>query len=199
MDRVWQYPERGGGVNTLTGTLCNTVDIMAVREDGGGAKTHSEQAMKGRGGVHTPTGSQSNIVFEDPRVKPVKRNGTDGWKAESKFVFNKRGKLTENDILEMKRTHGSLKDWIKPQKGTQSGMGSVKVRVSLFEELNLHGGAHTPLLGPATITEKGVGLGQVIGLQSTGDQTAHTPVPGAQADLPSVVINCLLCTNTVQC
>jgi hypothetical protein len=124
---------------------------------------------------------------------------TDGWKAESKFIFNKRGKLKENEVLEMKKTHKSLKDWIKPNKIIQSGVESVKVRVSHFEELDLHGGAHTPLLGPATITEKGVGLGQVIGLQTTGDQTAHTPVPGTQIDLQNVRINCIQCTHTVQC
>ena len=72
-------------------------------------------------------------------------------------------------------------------------------KVSQFEDLSNHGGAHAPLLGPATITKKCVGLGQVIGLQATGDQTANTPVPGAQIDPQIEVINCVQCTQTVQC
>ena len=117
----------------------------------------------------------------------------------SKFRFNKRGKLKEDEVQEMQRTHKSLKDWIKPMKLIKSGRESVKVKVSLFEELDIHGGAHTPLLGPATITEKGVGLDFVVGLQSTEDQTAHTPVLGAQATLHNVRINCVQCTHIVQC
>ena len=38
---------------------------------------------------------------------------------------------------------------------------------SQYEYLNHHGRVHTPLLGPATITEKGVEQGQVIGVSYT--------------------------------
>jgi hypothetical protein len=48
--------------------------------------------------------------------------------------------------------------------------GSV-VGVESFKDYPHHyGGAHTPLLGPTTIPEKGVELGLVIGLQPTGEK-----------------------------
>ena len=118
---------------------------------------------------------------------------------EDKVVFKKRGKLNEIEIVELKKTHKSLKTWFSKREVFRSGGGSVMGMVSHFEEPDHHGGAHTPLLGPATITEKGVGLGQVVGLQTTGDQTVHAPVLGAQAEPQSVGINCVQCTHTVQC
>ena len=122
--------------------------------------------------MQAPTGSMSNIVLKDKILR--KDGGVD--KKNEKFVFNKRGKLKSDEITELKRTHKSLDAWFR------SGGESVMARVSHIEEPNHHGGEHTPLLGPATITEKGVGLGQVVGWRTTGDQTVHTPVLGAEGD-----------------
>ena len=41
--------------------------------------------------------------------------------------------------------------------------------VSRYEDPAHHGGVHTPLLGPATITEKGVEQGLVVGLHTIED------------------------------
>ena len=49
-------------------------------------------------------------------------------------------------------------------------MGSVVGVESNCEYPPHYGGGHTPLLSPAIITEKGVELGWVIGLSTTGEQ-----------------------------
>ena len=55
-------------------------------------------------------------------------------------------------------------------------MGSV-VGVEIYSNYPHHcGSGHTPLLSPATIPEKGVELGCVIGLQTTGVQEHTTGV-----------------------
>ena len=174
------------------------VDIMAVRGEGGrgrGGNTHFELVTGGRGGVHALTSSSSKSRLSEQAL------GQDDMRnvVEDKVVFKKRGKLNEIEIVELKKTHKSLKTWFSKREVFRSGGGSVMGMVSHFDEPDHHGGAHTPLLGPATITEKGVGLGQVVGLQTTGDQTVHAPVLGAQAEPQSVGINCVQCTHTVQC
>ena len=174
------------------------VDILAVRGERG--DTHFQLTNEGRGGVTAPTGSQSNIVVKTKVVEQMDGSVPKGWKgkgSDEEFKFNRRGKLKENEIQELKRTHKSLKNWAMKTETLKSGGESVVKKVSLFEELSDHGGAHAPLLGPATITEKGVGLGQVIGLQATDDQTAYTPVPGAQIEPTRLGMNCVQCTQTV--
>ena len=47
-------------------------------------------------------------------------------------------------------------------------LGSVVGVESISDYPHLCGSGHTPLLSPATITEKGVELGCVIGLHATG-------------------------------
>ena len=138
----------------------------------------------GRGGVNTPTSSLNKVKKRTPTEKPDDETIPEGW-TEEKFVFRKRGKLKKKEIVELQRTHYSLKSWIKTTSNTEvrTGGESVMSRVSRIEDPGYHGDGHTPLLGPSTITEKGVGMGQVVGLHITGDQrAAHTPVPGPQAD-----------------
>ena len=152
--------------------------------------------------MNAPTGSQSNIVLKPQDMEQVDSLVPEGRKgkekgSDDKFKFNKRGKLKNREIEELKRTHKSLKNWTSNKKQLIPGGGSVVEKVSQYEDLSNHGGAHAPLLGPATITEKGVGLGQVIGLQATGDQTAHTPVPGAEVEPTMLGIDCAQCTVTV--
>jgi hypothetical protein len=55
----------------------------------------------------------------------------------------------------------------KVMEGAEVMEESVVGLESQYEYVNHHGRVHTPLLGPATITEKGVEQGQVIGVSFT--------------------------------
>ena len=70
---------------------------------------------------------------------------------------------------------------------------------STFDYPHLCGSGHTPLLSPAAISEKGVELGCVIGLHTTGgheailtrdinDSGMHTPLPGTK-DISDITVN----------
>ena len=147
-----------------------------------------------------PTSSLDKEKKSTHTERPDDETIPEGW-TEEKFVFRKRGKLKKDEIKELQRTHYSLKTWIKSTSSTgiMTGGESVMSRVSRIEDPGYHGGVHTPLRGPSTITEKGVGMGHVVGLHITGDQkAAHTPVPGPQADPQKLVINCVQDCTTVQ-
>ena len=83
-----------------------------------------------------PTGSQSNIVVKTKAVEQMDGSVPKGWKgkgSDEEFKFNRRGKLKENEIQELKRTHRSLKNWALKTETLKSGGESVVKKVSLFE------------------------------------------------------------------
>ena len=83
----------------------------------------------------------------------------------------------------------------KVMEGAEVMEESVVGLESQYGYLNHHGRVHTPLLGPATITEKGVEQGQVIGVSFTGGNDTQADnlkldwsrVGGVERNIPEVV------------
>ena len=89
---------------------------------------------------------------------------------EDMMMIDYSGEEVELDIDIRMVQEEYKKDTVTLMGGHLPGEDSVVGVESYFVYPHHYGGGHTPLLRPATITEKGVELGCVIGLPTTGDQ-----------------------------
>jgi hypothetical protein len=112
----------------------------------------------------------------DRLVDPVETGSTSKVKTvnNKQFKFNAKGKLRKKECKDLKRTSTNIFDWFRKGKlrqpskqntinpagreGREEKVDSVVAVVRQLEDPHHHSRVHTQLVGPSTITEKGVDL-----------------------------------------
>ena len=70
-------------------------------------------------------------MMEPSKLMKKKVDISDGVR-KKKFVFNTKGKLTKKEVVELKRTHNKIFDWVAKEQNKQAEQSKFEEMVNLW-------------------------------------------------------------------